>query len=119
MACQTESENACQIAERIMASVQATKFSIGEAGERIAVTCSVGIACYPFGEPVNALDWEQVLKLADVAVYQAKKAGRNRWVQLAPGQHFQIDDAESFVQAVKTNTEALVEAEILQRTSGK
>lgn len=119
VACQTKSENAYQIAERIMAAVRAAQFLIGEDGERIAVTCSVGIACYPFGQPVDALDWEQVLKLADVAVYQAKNAGRNCWVQLAPGQHFQIDDAEHFVQAVKANAEALIEADILQRTSGK
>ncbi len=119
VACQSDSDNACQIAQRIMAAVRAAEFSIGEDGERVAVTCSVGIACYPFGEPVDALDWEQVLQLADAAVYQAKNAGRNRWVQLAPGKRFEPDEAESFIQAVKTDARALVEAGILQRASGE
>jgi diguanylate cyclase (GGDEF)-like protein len=118
VACRTEAGEACQIAERIMSAVRATEFSLGEGGERIAVTCSVGIACYPFGEPADALDWGQVVKLADVAVYQAKADGRDCWVQLSPGERFEIADGEDFVQAVKADAEALIDRGVLRRSRG-
>ena len=39
------------------------------------VTVSVGVAC---GQPVGGEEPEQLVHAADVALYQAKKSGRNR-----------------------------------------
>jgi hypothetical protein len=43
-------------------------------------TCSIGFACYPFvAEAPLAVTWEEVLNLADMALYRAK-ARRDAWL---------------------------------------
>jgi hypothetical protein len=48
------------------------------------LTCSVGFTCYPSLSTENllSLSLEQVIGLADSALYMAKKHGRNAWVGL-------------------------------------
>jgi len=118
VACQTDSNQVHQIAERIIQAVRSVDFPVEEAGARITMTCSVGIACYPFGEPVDALDWEQVAQLADVAVYQAKADGRDCWVQLLPGENLDLGATEDFISEVKMHCEALIERGALRRFRG-
>ncbi|HXU82340.1 MAG TPA: GGDEF domain-containing protein, partial [Polyangia bacterium] len=67
------------LAERIRAEIEATTFEIGE-GRVARTTCSVGYACYPFlrAEP-ELFSWEDMLSLADAALYAAKTR-RNAWV---------------------------------------
>jgi diguanylate cyclase (GGDEF)-like protein/PAS domain S-box-containing protein len=49
-------------------------------GEEIVVTPSIGAAIYP----LNATDPENLLRLADVAMYSAKESGRNTFRHFAP-----------------------------------
>jgi diguanylate cyclase (GGDEF)-like protein len=67
------------LAERIRAEIESTTFDIGE-GRVARITCSVGYACYPFvrSEP-EMYGWEDMLGLADAALYAAKGL-RNAWV---------------------------------------
>jgi diguanylate cyclase (GGDEF)-like protein len=67
------------LAERIRSEIEATTFEIGE-GQVARTTCSVGYACYPFlrNEP-DMYGWEDMLGLADAALYAAKNR-RNAWV---------------------------------------
>ncbi len=55
-------------------------------GQSLHQTCSVGYAIYPFHpERPEGLGWEQVFRLADQCLYEAKEQGRNRLQGILPG----------------------------------
>lgn len=66
-----DAETAFGVAERIRNAVSEALFSIG--GEALTVTVSAGLALSRGGETRSA-----ILKRADAALYEAKRAGRNR-----------------------------------------
>jgi len=66
---------ALKVAEKIRTSVEATKINHGEA--TLQRTLSIGISDFP-GD--SSAFW-QAVKFADVALYNAKQAGRNRVVR--------------------------------------
>jgi diguanylate cyclase (GGDEF)-like protein len=69
-------------AERIRAVIEGASFDLGD-GQVAHITCSIGFTCYPAGTAeMLGLSLEQVVGLADRALYSAKKAGRNAWVGL-------------------------------------
>lgn len=71
------------LAERVRARVAEHVFDLGD-GRVARLTCSIGFASYPFHrERLDALTWEQVVSVADRALYVAKASGRNVWVGLA------------------------------------
>jgi two-component system cell cycle response regulator len=68
----TPLSRAFQIGERLRAGIAADTFDIG--AEPIRVTASVGVAAIEASDEQP----EQVFKRADVALYAAKRQGRNR-----------------------------------------
>ena len=82
---QTERRGGDVLAERIGATIAGHAFLIeGVSPQRLS--CSIGYAFYPFVEhDPGRLSWEQVLVLADRALYAAKTSGRNAWVGLEEG----------------------------------
>jgi diguanylate cyclase (GGDEF)-like protein len=72
-------EDAAEVAEDLRRRIARTSFTIS--GSRSARTsCSIGFACYPFiAEAPSLSSWEEVLNMADVALYRAK-ARRNAWI---------------------------------------
>lgn len=75
--------DAPRLPERIRRAVAEHAFTIPD-GKVLETTCSVGYACYPFlCKDHDALSWEQVIDTADVALYAAKHAGRNRCAGVA------------------------------------
>jgi diguanylate cyclase (GGDEF)-like protein len=74
-----------EFAERIRSNVREHVFEVGE-GRVVRATCSIGFARYPFiRQQIDALTWEQVISVADRALYVAKASGRDTWVGLHPG----------------------------------
>jgi diguanylate cyclase (GGDEF)-like protein len=72
------------LGERIRRCVEQHAFDIG-AEQPLTLTCSVGLAEYPLSqEGVEGASWEQVIELADAALYWVKQHGRDGWAQLLP-----------------------------------
>ena len=65
-------EAARQVAERMRAAVQGTRFHLG--GDTVEITISIGVA----SSSDRHAGWEALLAAADRALYEAKAAGRNR-----------------------------------------
>jgi diguanylate cyclase (GGDEF)-like protein len=76
----TDAAGACRIAERLRSSAGA--LSVASADARISVTVSIGVAV--LGQ--HGSDLFELLAAADVALYRAKDAGRNRVRLYAPAQ---------------------------------
>ena len=68
-----------EVAERVRVSIETAKFRQG--GSELPLTLSCGVAAYP--TPIRAL--ENLMSAADAALYQAKRAGRNRVVASMEG----------------------------------
>jgi diguanylate cyclase (GGDEF)-like protein len=77
---ETDRSRAEELAERMRAAVASQPFTLDD-GATLDVTCSIGFACVPFElERPASRTWQQVVNLADLGLYAAKRSGRNAWV---------------------------------------
>jgi diguanylate cyclase (GGDEF)-like protein len=76
----TSRETIQVLAERIRRSVANHLFDIG-GPEPVRLTCSIGFASYPFvtNDP-RTYSWEEVVELADRALFLAKRRGPDMWI---------------------------------------
>jgi diguanylate cyclase (GGDEF)-like protein len=81
----TDRREANILANRILDSVGSRPYRIEGSSADLRVTCSIGWAAFPWLEvEPKQVSHEQVLVLADYALYQAKGAGKNLAVGLLP-----------------------------------
>lgn len=76
----TDRDAATHLAERLRRAIEEHRFDLGD-GDSVRLSCSIGFTFFPFmANRSHPFSWEQVLDLADRALYLAKQAGRNQWV---------------------------------------
>ena len=63
---------ACKIAERLCSNISEQPFVIN--GQKIGITASIGIANFP----IDGKSPDELFRIADTTLYEAKKNGRNR-----------------------------------------
>jgi diguanylate cyclase (GGDEF)-like protein len=90
---ETDTQGAEELAERIRARIEATSIPLVEGNGEITVTASVGVASIP----ATASDAHDLIAAADAALYEAKRAGKNRVERAA-----EPDSREAGAQAQST-----------------
>ena len=94
--------DAPEIAERLRAAIERRPFAL-DGGQVLAKTASIGFAAFPFVRSAPyALQWMQIVDLADQALYMAKHGGRNAWCGLV---------ASSDTDAAKLSKQLAISAE--------
>lgn len=80
----TDRDDSGSLAERVLNALAHEPFQLN-CGASIASTCSIGWAVFPwFVRQPEAITYEEILRLADSALYEAKKVGRNRAIGMLP-----------------------------------
>jgi len=70
----TEGDNALKAAERLCNKIGSTPMDVADAPDgKLTVTVSIGVA-----STTMAMPGEELIKLADAALYRAKQGGRNQ-----------------------------------------
>ncbi|HTP68318.1 MAG TPA: diguanylate cyclase [Dongiaceae bacterium] len=83
----TDRDNAPLLCSRVLDAVRKEPFDVGN-GVEIHKTCSIGWAPFPWlKDDVNMLSIDNVIEMADRALYIAKREGRNRAYGLLPTQN--------------------------------
>lgn len=72
----TSLEDAINLSNRIIKAIESIKEL---QGKEIKVSCSIGIAYLPSSTEICMLSPEEILKIADEAMYKAKKGGKGRF----------------------------------------
>ncbi len=79
-----QNRNIPVLGERIRDAIAHHRFAVGT-DEPLSLTCSVGLVeCPLFRDARGSLGWEQVVELADRALYYVKNHGRNGWAAFRP-----------------------------------
>jgi diguanylate cyclase (GGDEF)-like protein len=104
-----------RLAERIRSAVAEHVFDLGT-GEDTKLSCSIGLAYYPFLRTAPTLiSWEQVVTIADQALYLAKSGGRNAWISISSTAKTPADD---LVKLIAEDADAMIKRGALElRTS--
>ncbi|MGY3266850.1 diguanylate cyclase [Lysobacter sp. HA35] len=98
------SEHVSTIGERICQSVATHAFH-ATGSPPFKLTCSVGFAELNLLEQQTPVTWEQIVEVADAALYWVKHHGRNSWAVLRPGMNH---DLASLATACADGAETLV-----------
>ncbi len=85
----TTGETGLAVAERVRANIEALEFKVE--GERVPLTLSAGVACFP---DLYIKTAAELILFADEALYEAKRRGRNRCLlDLGQGRYLDVEGA--------------------------
>jgi diguanylate cyclase (GGDEF)-like protein len=89
--------------ERILDVMSSEAFDLGQ-GIRVKKTCSVGWAPFPWSRHAyDAICAQEVIELADAALYRAKDAGRNQGIGILPAEAALSAPSAITLQALRTD----------------
>ena len=104
----TDRQAAERLSERILNRMAEHEFELGN-GQSIQLSCSIGFAYYPFvTRAPGYLNWEQVLVVADRALYIAKNSGRKAWVGISGTDSTETVDPEALIERINNDVEGLL-----------
>ncbi len=76
----TDRRHAAELAERVVQAIGGAAFELPDR-RRLRRGCSLGHAAFPLQDAFpHQASWSDVVELADLALYAAKRAGRHGWV---------------------------------------
>jgi diguanylate cyclase (GGDEF)-like protein len=103
-------EHATMLAERVRERVAKMKCVLPR-GTVVRTGCSIGLTCLPFvpGKP-DAVSWEHAIKIADLALYRAKR-GRNAWRGWFGTES--VAQLNSVIAAVESNVDGLIASGVI------
>lgn len=98
------------IPERVRTMIEEKTFDLGD-GQVARLTCSIGFTCYPASSSdLLGLSIDQIVSLADKALYGAKRLGRNAWVGLLGKETTDLGDV---LRALDDEPDAVLRTESL------
>jgi diguanylate cyclase (GGDEF)-like protein len=113
----TNREEANILAERVLQAVGGEQRTL-KGGQRQHCTCSIGWAVFPwFVQEPDAVEYGDVLRLADCALYEAKKAGKNQAIGMLPTRERPLPLVETVTAGKETGLAEQLAAQFL-RTQG-
>lgn len=96
-------EDAPVLAERIRSAITREPLEL-RSGRRLSLSCSIGFAHWPLSAHWSALgEWEQSVNLADQALYEAKRRGKNGWFGLHLAPHIERGTLLSLLASSKVD----------------
>ena len=100
----TDREHAPLFCCRILEAISAAPYRL-ENGAEVKLTCSVGWAPFPWiPDAVDALTLENVIEVADRALYVAKNTGRNQGIGLVPSAEAMRAPYDVRIEALRNET---------------
>ncbi|GGZ60551.1 hypothetical protein GCM10008101_13090 [Lysobacter xinjiangensis] len=96
----TSASEAAALFERVREQLRAQP--LVRASGTVTLTVSAGVSLFPLW-PGRVGDWSLSLRVADAALYRAKREGRDRWVGLGPGRMAAFDacQPEASIEALE------------------
>ena len=105
----TNRENASLLCSRVLEAIREIPFDVGN-GVEIHKTCSIGWAPFPWlKDDVGRLSIDNVIELADKAMYMAKREGRNRSYGMLPSPDVNKSEKSVSIETLRDCPPALVQ----------
>ncbi len=107
-----DGDDGMEVAIRIRKALGEAQFRIDDQHSLSGLDCSIGMCRFPF-DPDARIDWEQVVEIADVAVYRIKHQGGGRCLEITADKQVAISANEDFVLDLRRNFEDFLNAGLI------